>query len=330
MTTVAIVLGLLLGLVLISALVELARSAPPPPKQLAWAPGIPIQYLDINGVKLRYIVTGQGPPLVLLHTLRTQLDIFQKVVPALAERFTVYALDYPGHGHSDIPRTEYRPEVFVSAVAGFLDGLNLQRVTLAGESIGGTIALLLAARRNPRVERVVAINPYDYARGQGIRRSSPLARFLFTVGSIPVLGPSVMRMRQLPIEQRIFRGGVTRDDSILPALVREMYRVGNRRGHNRAFRSLLRHAAGWEEARKEYAKIGKPVFLIYGERDWSRPDEREANRRNIPGAEYLLVEGGGHFLSLDKPDAVIEALSRRILPGTAQPVAQGGSQTVSA
>jgi pimeloyl-ACP methyl ester carboxylesterase len=137
-------------------------------------------------------------------------------------------------------------------------------------------------------------------------------------------------MRQLPIEQRIFRGGVTRDESIPPALVREMYQVGNRRGHNRAFRSLLSHAAGWEEARKEYARIDKPVFLIYGERDWSLPGEREANLRNIPGAEYLVVEGGGHFLSLDKPEAIIDALSRRILAGTAQPIAQDGSQTVSA
>ncbi len=138
------------------------------------------------------------------------------------------------------------------------------------------------------MERVVAINPYDYARGQGIRRSSPLAGFLFTIGGVPVLGPSVMRMRQLPIELRIFRGCVTRDDSIPPALVREMYQVGNRRGHNRAFRSLLSHAAGWEQARKEYARIEKPVFLIYAERDWSLPGERGGRpsrhpRRRVPG-----------------------------------------------
>jgi pimeloyl-ACP methyl ester carboxylesterase len=316
MTAVAIASALLLSLVLISYFVELSRSAPPPPRQLDWAPGIAIQYLDVGGVKLRYIATGQGPPLVLLHTLRTQLDIFQKVVLALAQRFTVYALDYPGHGYSDIPRAEYRRELFVTAVAGFLDQLDLRRVTLAGESIGGTIALLLAARRNQRVERVIAINPYDYAAGRGIRRSSALARILFTLGDIPVLGSSIMRLRQLPIERRIFRGGVTRDDSLPAALAREMYRVGNRRGHNLAFRSLLRHAAGWEEARTEYAKIDRPVLLVYGERDWSRTDEREANRRDIPGAEYLLVKDAGHFLSLDAPEAVIEALSR---PGSYPP-----------
>jgi pimeloyl-ACP methyl ester carboxylesterase len=53
-------------------------------------------------MKLRYIKTGAGPNLVLLHTLRTQLDLFEKVVPGLAKHFTVYALDYPGHGYSDM------------------------------------------------------------------------------------------------------------------------------------------------------------------------------------------------------------------------------------
>jgi hypothetical protein len=46
-------------------------------------------------IVIRHIKTGRGPNLVLLHTLRTQLDIFEKLMPLLAERFTVYALDYP-------------------------------------------------------------------------------------------------------------------------------------------------------------------------------------------------------------------------------------------
>lgn len=310
MTAVALVAGVLAALVLVSYLVEGLRAAPPHPQQLGWAPAVRIRYLEVDGVTLRYIVTGQGPSLVLLHTLRTQLDMFQKVIPELAGRFTVYALDYPGHGYSDIPPAEYDREHFVKSVAGFLERLDLTRVTLVGESIGGTIALLLAARGNQRVERVIAINPYDYAAGRGIRRSSGLARLLFTLAAVPVLGPTVMRLRQFVLEQRIFQGGVTRKDSLPNNLAREMYRVGNRPGHNRAFRSLLSHGDGWEEARAEYGKIGRPVVLLYGDRDWSHPDEREANRRAIPGAEYVEV-AGGHFLSLDDPEAVLRAVTRQ-------------------
>jgi pimeloyl-ACP methyl ester carboxylesterase len=309
MSTAAILLACLLAPVLVSYVVEASRSAPRPPQRLPWAPDIPIRYAQVDGVRLRYITAGKGPVLVLLHTLRTQLDMFQKIIPELSKSFEVYALDYPGHGYSDIPRAEYTPELFVTAVAGFLDQLEIQDATLVGESIGGTIALLLAARGNRRVRRVVAINPYDYDAGRGLRRSSFLANVLFGVSGVPILGPTFMRLRLFPIQKRIFEGGVVRKASLPPSLVREMYQVGNRRGHNAAFMSLVRHWAGWEAARAEYGKIDRPVVLLYGDADWSRPEEREADARAIPGAELVLVKGAGHFLSLDAPDAVIKTLT---------------------
>jgi len=65
--------------VIVSYLVEALRTVPKEPKQLSWAPNIPIQHLEIDGVNLRFIKTGTGEPLILLHTLRTQLDMFQKM-----------------------------------------------------------------------------------------------------------------------------------------------------------------------------------------------------------------------------------------------------------
>ena len=114
-----------------------------------------------------HIKTGEGPALVLLQTLRTQLDLFEKVVPGLAKSFTVYAVDYPGHGYSDIPPAKYDADYFVETIESFLEALDLHDLTLAGVSIGASIALILAARNNPRVSRVAAINPYDYAEGRG-------------------------------------------------------------------------------------------------------------------------------------------------------------------
>jgi len=150
-----ILAGSLAALVLVSYLVEAARPAPRPPEQLPWAPEIPVRYLDLDGVRLRYLVVGDGPVVVLLHTLRTQLDMFQRVIPELGKQFRVYALDYPGHGWSDIPKADYSAEYFVATVGRFLDAVGVEDATLVGESIGGTIALVLAARRHARVVRVV-------------------------------------------------------------------------------------------------------------------------------------------------------------------------------
>lgn len=311
--------GLVAGPVLASYLVEALRSPPAPPERLSWAPEIPIQYTALEGVRLRYIATGQGPALVLLHTLRTQLDMFQQLIPALARQHRVYAVDYPGHGWSDIPRAAYSPELFVETIGRFLDRLDIREATLVGESIGGSIALLLAARRHPRIRGVVAINPYDYDRGRGLRRSSTLANLVFAANRIPLLGATVMRMRNRFVEERILRGGVHREGALPPELAREMYEVGNRRGHYRAFMSLVRHWPLWEAARSEYQAIDRRVLLLYGEHDWSRPEEREADRRDILGAQLRVVPDAGHFLSLDAPDDLIRSVTEFVAAGDRPP-----------
>jgi pimeloyl-ACP methyl ester carboxylesterase len=150
MPVIVWVVAALVAMVPLSYLVERLRSRPNPPDRLSWAPDVPIRYINAGGVRLRYIVAGSGPVVVLLHTLRTQLDMFQKVFPELAKRYRVYALDYPGHGYSDIPPADYTADFFTGSVARFLDELQIKEAVLAGESIGGTIALLLAARHNPR------------------------------------------------------------------------------------------------------------------------------------------------------------------------------------
>lgn len=297
------------GLPALSLAIEVLRPAPSPPKQLRWAPNIPIDYAEVKGLRLRYIKAGEGPVLVLLHTLRTQLDLFEKIVPGLSENFSVYALDLPGHGYSDIPDALYDANFFADAVDGFLEAMDLHDVTLAGVSIGGSIPLIIASRRRPRVGRVVAINPYDYAEGRGMARSSWLARWVVFVSGIPILGETVMRLRNFIIMKNILGGGVANPSSIPPALLKEMYRSGNRPGHYRAFLRLLRNARSWEAATKDYANIRIPVLLLWGSRDWSTPIERERDRRLIPGVEMLTVDSGGHFLPLDRPSEVIEHLS---------------------
>jgi pimeloyl-ACP methyl ester carboxylesterase len=300
-TIIVLIVALMFGPVVVSLLIEAMRPKPPVPEKLAWAAQIPIQYATVNGYRLRFIKSGQGPNLVLLHTLRTQLDIFQKVIPALAQRFTVYAPDYPGHGYSEIPKADYDPKLFVKAVAGFLDKLAIRGATLAGISIGGTIALLLAAQHHPCVKKVVAINTYDYDKGSGIKRSSWVANLIVTFSLIPVLGETVMRFRNRLVERFIFEGGVALPDAIPAPLLEEFFIVGTRPGHYQAFLNLLRNANKWDEAHSQYANIKVPVLLVYGERDWSRPIERETTFKEIPGAKLQIVTGGKHFLSLDRP-----------------------------
>jgi pimeloyl-ACP methyl ester carboxylesterase len=310
LSAVLIFVGVGIGVWLFSFVMEALRPVPREPQKLRWAPDLPVEHVEVGGLTLRYIKTGRGPNLVLLHTLRTQLDLFEKVIPELSRHFTVYSLDYPGHGYSDIPKARYDAAFFIQTVEGFLDRLDLREVTLAGVSIGGSIALIIAARRNPRVLRVVAINPYDYAKGRGMARSSLFGGFVTYASLLPVIGETVMRLRNFLIMRAVLNGGVADADSIPPALLKEMYLVGNRPGQYRAFHSLLRNAETWEVATKDYGRIEVPVLLVWGDRDWARPPEREHDRSLIPGVQLTTLERGGHFLPLDRPGELSQLIIR--------------------
>jgi pimeloyl-ACP methyl ester carboxylesterase len=99
-------------------------------------------------------------------------------------------------------------------------------------------------------------------------------------------------------------------NSIPPALMKEMYLVGNRPGHYRAFLSLLRNAASWETATQDYGRIETPVLLIWGDRDWAKPSEREHDRKLIPSVEMTTLKNGGHFLPLDRPRELTAGIAR--------------------
>jgi pimeloyl-ACP methyl ester carboxylesterase len=276
-----------------------------------------VRRVDVAGCDMRYLRAGSGPPVVLLHTLRTQLEYFLPLVGALGRAFDIIAPDLPGHGRSSAPAVEYTATYFTDAVAQFLDVSDLENAILVGESIGAVIGLTLAARKNRRVARVLALNPYDYGRWGGIRRSSPLANILFTAMLWPVVGPIVVRTGTKGVFRTVMEGGVHDPRSLPPDLVDELWECGALPGHARAFLSLCRQWRTWIAARAAYSAIEMPVTLVYGDHDWSRPEDREANRRALPTARHLSLEGCGHFSSLEQPQQIARMIREDVSRTTA-------------
>ena len=253
-----------------------------------------------NGFSLRYLRAGRGRPLVLLHTIRTQLDYLEQLVPALKGQYQVYVLDLPGHGQSSLLATEYTEELLRKSVTDFIQQLNLRDVTLVGESIGAVLALTVSAELPDRVVRAVALNPYDYGEkfGGGIRRSSNG----WIVGLFNVFGRYTIEPKFLLAA--VLRGGFY-DPSKLPRdLVDEFYRTGLRDGYRAAEYSMFKNWQTWVDARKLYAQITIPVTLVYSRYDWSRSSERERNRQVIRNSELILLEEAGHFSALENPAEV--------------------------
>jgi pimeloyl-ACP methyl ester carboxylesterase len=109
------------------------------------------QNIDVGGLPIRYLVAGEGPPVVLLHALGESALDWRWVLPDLARKHRVYAPDLPGFGGSAEPISDYSPASFARFVAAFLDALETESATVIGSSLGGLIALRLALSEPARV-----------------------------------------------------------------------------------------------------------------------------------------------------------------------------------
>jgi len=267
-----------------------------------WCRGGEIGYVELNGGgRVRYLRVGSGPPLVLMHTVRTQLDHFQLVIPRITDAFTVYALDFPGMGWSDIvPGASYEEPALRAAVVKVVRDLDLSDLTLAGESMGATLSLTASVDLGDRVRRVVAFNTYDYA--DGLKRANLLARLVITNVRLPVLGPIVARLETKQIVGGILRGGLHDPARFPDQYLDELRRVGRRPGYPAVARGIYLNLGSLIASRGRYADISVPVTLVYGDGDWSRPSDRRANITSVPGARDIALLDTGHFAALEAPD----------------------------
>lgn len=258
--------------------------------------------------RLRYLTGGTGAPLVLLHTVRTQAEHFRHLIPLVQDRYTVYALDLPGMGYSQIvPGASYAEPAMRAAVKRLLTELDLKDVTLLGESMGAVLALTTAADLPGRVRRVVAVNAYDYP--GGIARSSLLARLVVTGVLAPGVGPTIAGVEPKPIMRAMLRGGLGDTSALREDYLGELLNVGRHVGYSMVARSVYANLPSLIAARSRYREVTAPIHLIYGEKDWSRPSDRQADRELLPEADYTEVPGAGHFIALERPDVPAAVLN---------------------
>ncbi len=268
-----------------------------------------VLYQDVgHDVSLRYLHAGSGAPLILMHTIRTQLDYFQEVIPRLAEYFTVYAVDLPGHGYSTIDKTAvYDEPYFRQQIISFIEKLNLKDVTLVGESIGGTLALTIGAACPDRVKTIVASNPYDYEKryGDGVRRGNLFANIVIGSFAVPILGAMNAFLENKLFLGIILRGGLRKRTKMPNGLLTEFNRVGYRRGYRYVERKTFSGWRSWRKAKDYYADVKAPVKLVYGEFDWSTSTERN-NTAKALDVLMKTIPNTGHFAFIDNPQKLVD------------------------
>ena len=119
-------------------------------------------YVEVNGMRMYYEVSGTGDPLIVLHGAYMNIPSMGAIIPKLAETHKVYALEFQGHGRTtDIDRPITYPNL-ADDVAAFMDTVGLAKADVFGYSMGGQVGLQLAIRHPDKVDKLVAASAaYD-------------------------------------------------------------------------------------------------------------------------------------------------------------------------
>ncbi|TXJ79194.1 alpha/beta hydrolase [Streptomyces lavendulae] len=120
--------------------------------------GFTSEYADVNGVRLHYVSGGSGEPLFLLPGWPETWWEYRKVMPALAERFRVVAVDIRGMGGSSRPDSGYEKKSMAGDIRALAEHLGHERINIAGHGIGAMVAFAHAANHEAATRRVAIIN----------------------------------------------------------------------------------------------------------------------------------------------------------------------------
>ena len=271
----------------------------------------PSRSLDLGGGRrIRAHATGDGPPIVFVHGVLVNANLWRKVVPRL-EGYTRITLDLPLGSHLEpMPKdADLRPAALADLIADAIEALDLSEVTIVGNDTGGGLTQILAARRPDRLGALVLTSCDAFENFPPPFFRVVLAPALIP-GAIPVaFGALRLRpLRRLPIAF----GWLTNepidpqaeDSYVLPVLTRKEIR-----------RDLRRVLGGLDPAETldAAAKLtgwDKPALIAWSERDrFFPPAHGERLAKVIPGARLEIIEGARTFSPEDRPERLAAAIA---------------------
>ena len=255
----------------------------------------PGRIVSIDGVAVHYLEAGEGPALVLIHGLGASTFTFQRILPELARRFRVVALDLKGFGFSDRPDGDYTLTAQADLVRQLMDRLGIEKASVLGHSMGGAVAMRLALAYPERVERLIlASSASDLELGRRIWGAALLGRLL------PLVAPFTLHNRRF--RELSLKTGFYDTDHCTEQIIEGYMMPGRVRGYLRALGNTMAH---WpRDPPLRPADITHPTLVLWGEADrWLPPSRGERLHRLISGSRLEVIRGGGHLFLQEQPDS---------------------------
>lgn len=252
-------------------------------------------YVDTPEGPIHYQTEGSGEPLLLLHQIGLSSNQYLKVIPTLAKRYRVLAMDTIGYGNSDQPPPGYTTADYARNTFHFLDALGIKKTSIVGTRFGGSMAVEMAASQPKRVDKLI-ISTCSYLEPEVRDARGKLPRY--NVMEIKEDGSHLMNLwkDRSGISGRLQTPELTHN--FVVEFLKSDYGLRAEDGH----RALYSY-----DIQDRLPLVKSPTLLIYGAQD-AYYDRREVTKNLIPRCKIKVIEGAHSLAMYEKPDEYCQAI----------------------
>lgn len=257
--------------------------------------------VSVDGAEVAYAQQGRLalPPLVFVHGWAASHKFWKYALTAFSPRWRVIAPDLPGFGISEKPARDYSVEGLASWLGKFLDAMKLDRVTLVGHSMGGTIALLYALQAPQRLEKLAVVNPVI------------LGSTAFTSRTKLCMVPGLRSLLYLLSRVGPIRRWVARDFTLVGKLDDDLAKDITRGTHASTFDSLRSVASA--DLRGKLSSLAVPTLSMGTDKDLLVAPDQYAM---VPAQRKVSIPDTGHIPMIERP-AEFNRILNEFLSGSA-------------
>jgi pimeloyl-ACP methyl ester carboxylesterase len=267
-----------------------------------------------EGVRIHYRRMGAGPGMVLLHGYPQTGHMWRKVMPALAERFTVVAPDLRGYGDSDRPATGYDKRTMAADIAELIEALGIGPVVLVGHDRGARVAHRFALDHPALLARLVLLDiapTYDVF--QGLDHHGARARWHWFFHQVPDLPEALTAGREEIYLRYLYKAWAFNPAAIEEEAIQEYLRCFRQVGAMRAGFEDYRAGATLDlehDAADRDIQVSVPTLVLWGEsgRTPQAPDMLGVWKARCTKVEGRAIADCGHYLPEEQPEAVLQSI----------------------
>lgn len=243
-------------------------------------------YLQVEGARVRYVDTGKGPAVTLIHGFASALDTWNGVIPLLEKSHRVIALDLKGFGWTDRPPGDYSPRAQASLVWALLDARGVDKTAIVAHSWGSSVALAAVMLHPERVTRIALYDAWVYEEQLPTMfawaREEAVGEILFS-----------LFYKERPDEK--LTGAFYDKTIVTEKFAEEVERAMDRPGTVAAALAAVR-GQNYERMQQHYRAIKQPVLLLWGREDTVTTLEMgERLSRDLPNSSMIVYPRCGHL-----------------------------------